>query len=95
VVAAAIQHHAAGGDVRLFSASLLLPVDFYFGRQLVRMVAVEELLPYLARSDRPLVVIDQQYWRNFQRQFPPDLRVLEKFRIQGQDLFIARAGPGG
>jgi hypothetical protein len=95
VVAAALQRHAAGGDARLFSASLLLPVDFYFGRQLERMQTVQELRQFLARPERPVVLIDRRYWRDFQREFPPDLRVLEQMRIQGQELFIARAGPNG
>ena len=95
VVAAALERHARGGDMRLFSASLLLPVDFYAGRQLVRMQAPPELRQYLAGPERPLVLVDQRYWRDFQGEFPPDLRVLEKIRIQGQDLFIVRREPSG
>ena len=37
-----------------------------------------------------MVLVDQRYWRDFQGEFPPDLRVLEKIRIQGHDLFIVR-----
>jgi 4-amino-4-deoxy-L-arabinose transferase-like glycosyltransferase len=93
VVAAALARHAAGGEVRLFSASLLLPVDFYYGRQLVRMQTIGELDRFLARPDRPIVLIDRRYWRDFQRQFPPDLRVLERIPIQGQELVIAGRAP--
>jgi hypothetical protein len=90
VVAAALARHAGGADIRLFSASLLLPVDFYVGRQLERMERVEDLRGYLARPDRPVVLIDRRYWLVFQRDFPADLQVLEKIPIQGQELFIAR-----
>jgi 4-amino-4-deoxy-L-arabinose transferase-like glycosyltransferase len=92
-VASALERHAPDRDVRLFSASLLLPVDFYFGRQLVRMQTVPELNEFLARPERPVVLIDRRYWRDFQRDFPRDLRVLETIRIQGQDLVIARCAP--
>lgn len=93
VVVAALERHGGGVDMRLFSASLLLPVDFYAGRQLVRMQTPPELRQYLARPERPLVLVDQRYWRDFQREFPPNLRVLEKIRIQGQNLFIVRGEP--
>jgi 4-amino-4-deoxy-L-arabinose transferase-like glycosyltransferase len=95
VVAAALERHGRGGDVRLFSASLLLPVDFYVGRQLVRMQTPPDLQQYLGRPERPIVLVDQRYWRDFQGEFPLDLRVLEKIRIQGQDLFIVGRQPSG
>jgi hypothetical protein len=95
IVAAALHRHAAGGDMRLFSASLLLPVDFYAGRQLDRMARVEELRDYLARPGRPVALIDRRYWRDFQRELPPDLVVLDKIPIQGQELYIVRSGAGG
>ena len=90
VVATALARHAGGADIRLFSASLLLPVDFYVGRQLERMDRVEDLRQYLARPDRPVVLIDRTYWLAFQRDFPSDLRLLERIPIQGQELFIVR-----
>jgi 4-amino-4-deoxy-L-arabinose transferase-like glycosyltransferase len=94
-VAAALERHAGDREVRLFSASLLLPVDFYFGRHLVRMQTVPELQEFLARPERPVVLIDPQFWRDFHREFPPDLRVLQTIRIQGQDLVIAGRAPAG
>jgi 4-amino-4-deoxy-L-arabinose transferase-like glycosyltransferase len=94
-VAAALERHAGDRDVRLFSASLLLPVDFYLGRHLVRMQTVPQLQEFLARPERPVVLIDPQFWRDFHREFPPDLRVLQTIRIQGQDLVIAGRAPAG
>ena len=94
VVAAALVRHAAGGDMRLFSASLLLPIDFYAGRQIERMLEIQELRDYLARPDRPVALIDRRYWRDFQAKMPPDLAVLEKIPVQGQELYIVRAGAG-
>ena len=95
IVAAALLRHAAGADVRLFSATLLLPVDFYVGRQLERMYRVEELREYLARPGRPVALIDRHHWRNSQQELPPDLALLEKIPIQGQELYIVRSGAGG
>ena len=95
IVAAALRRHAAGGDMRLFSASLLLPVDFYVGRQLDRMFRVEEMRDYLARPGRPVALMDRRYWRDFRQELPPDLVVLEKISIQGQDLYIVRSGARG
>jgi 4-amino-4-deoxy-L-arabinose transferase-like glycosyltransferase len=91
-VAQALRRHAGGAEPRLFSASLLLPVDFYFGRQLVRMRTLPELREFLARSDRPVVLIDRRYWRGFQREFPPEMRVLERIPVQGQELVVAGRG---
>jgi 4-amino-4-deoxy-L-arabinose transferase-like glycosyltransferase len=95
IVAAALQRHAAGGDMRLFSASLLLPVDFYVGSQLDRMFRVEEMRDYLARPGRPVALMDRRYWRDFRQELPPDLVLLEKISIQGQELYIVRSGAGG
>jgi hypothetical protein len=92
VVAAALARHAGSGDARLFSASLLLPVDFYYGRQLDRMFQLDEFRAFIARPDRPIALIDRRYWRDFQKQFPPDVVLLEKIPIQGQDLYIVRGG---
>jgi 4-amino-4-deoxy-L-arabinose transferase-like glycosyltransferase len=94
-VAAALHRHAAGGDARVFAGPLLLPVDFYFGRQLERMQKAEEAHEYLARPERPVMLTGGSYWRDFQREAPSDLRVLEQIRVQGQDLLIVRRGPGG
>jgi len=94
VVAAALRRHAAGGEVRLFSASLLLPVDFYFGRQLDRMFDVDQMRDYLARADHPVALVDPQAWRDFRRWFPPDIAVLETIAIQGQKLYIVRVRQG-
>jgi len=94
IVAAALNRHAGSGDMRLFPGSLLLPIDFYAGRQIERMFQIEELRDYLARPERPVVLIDRRHWRHFQAMFPPDLTVLDKIPIQGQDLYIVRSGAG-
>ena len=91
-VAAALTRHAGAGDMRLFSASLLLPVDFYVGRQLERMQRVEDLRAYLAQPERPVALIDRRYWRDFRNEMPADLVVLETIPIQGQDLYVVRLG---
>ena len=59
------------------------------------MWEVKELRDYLARPERPVALIDRRYWRDFQRELPPDMVVLEKIPIQGQDLYIVRGGARG
>jgi hypothetical protein len=68
----------------------------YVGRQLDRTFRVEEIRAYLARPERPVALMDRRYWRDFQRELPPDLVALEKISIQGQELYIVRrSGAGG
>ena len=81
--------------MRLFSASLLLPVDFYAGRQLVRMQTPPELRQYLARPERPVVLVDQRYWRDFQGSSRPTSVCSRRSGSRGQDLFIVRREPSG
>ena len=92
-VAAALTRHASGADVRLFSASLLLPVDFYIGRQLDRMTSFQDFYEFLERAERPVVLMDQRLWQDFSPFFPPDVQLVQRIRMQGQDLFIVRAAP--
>ncbi len=87
-VVATLRRHAPDGDLRVFTQAKLLPMDFYFGRELPRILAVDELRAYLAGSERPTVLIDEQDLKVTPREMVEDLRVLEALRIHEQSLFI-------
>lgn len=92
-VAAIVRRLAPDGDIRVFTRAKLLPMDFYYGRELPRIATVPELRAYLAASARPTVLIDQQGLQ----VTPPDLIrdqcVLAALRIHEQSLFILGRRP--
>ena len=59
-VAATVRRLGRDGDIRVFTQAKLLPMDFYYGRELPRIATVPELRAYLAASARPTILIDQQ-----------------------------------
>lgn len=92
VLAAIVRRHAPGGDLRVFTRAKLLPLDFYFGRELPRLASVAELRDYLARVERATVLIDQQNLKVTPRELVQDLRVLDTLRIHDQTLYILSCG---
>ncbi len=91
-VAATVRRHAPGGDLQVFTRAKLLPLDFYFGRELPRLMTVAELRDYLARAGRPTVLIDEQNLKIAPRELVGDLRALETLRIHEQRLYILGCG---
>ena len=87
-VAATLRRQAPSGDLRVFTAAKLLPLDFYSGRELPRILTPPELQAYLAGTERPTVLIDVQDLKITPRDMVDDLRVLETLRIHEQSLFI-------
>ena len=83
-----LRRHAPDGQVRVFTAAKLLPLDFYFGREVPRILSVEALRTYLEQTDRPTVLIDEQDLRVTPRDLVQDLRVLETLRIHEQSLYL-------
>jgi 4-amino-4-deoxy-L-arabinose transferase-like glycosyltransferase len=92
-LAATVRRHAPDGDLRVFTQAKLLPLDFYFGRELPRLTSVEELRAYLAADARPTVLIDEQDLKITPRTLLRDLRVLETLRIHEQHLFLLGCSP--
>ena len=70
------------------TAAKLLPLDFYSGRELPRILTPPELKAYLAATERPTVLIDVQDLKITPPDMVEDLRVLETLRIHEQSLFI-------
>jgi len=67
-------------------------MDFYFGRELPRLMTVDELRAYLAGDARPTVLIDAQNLKITPRDLVRDLRMVETLRIHEQSLFILGCG---
>jgi 4-amino-4-deoxy-L-arabinose transferase-like glycosyltransferase len=88
VVAQTVRRHAPDGQILVFTAAKLLPLDFYYGRELPRILTVDALRAYLAGTQRPTVLIDEQDLRITPREMILDLRVLERLRIHEQSLYI-------
>jgi len=88
VVAATVRRHAPDADLRVFTQAKLLPMDFYFGRELPRTLTVDELRAYLAGTARPTVLIDAQNLKITPRELVQDLRLLATLQIHEQSLFI-------
>jgi hypothetical protein len=87
-VATSLRRQAPDGDLRVFTAAKLLPLDFYAGRELPRVFTPPELETYLAGTQRPTVLVDVQDLKLTPRRMVEDLRVLETLRIHEQSLFI-------
>jgi 4-amino-4-deoxy-L-arabinose transferase-like glycosyltransferase len=87
-LAASLRRQAPSGDLRVFTAAKLLPLDFYAGRELPRILTPPELKAYLATTERPTVLTDVQDLKLTPREMVEDLRVLETLRIHEQSLFI-------
>jgi 4-amino-4-deoxy-L-arabinose transferase len=92
-LAASIQRHTADTDLRVFTRAKLLPLDFYFGRELPRLATVTELQEYVTRDGRPTVLIDQQNLKVAPRELVQELRVLETLTIHEQRLYLLGCAP--
>jgi len=90
--AVTLTRHAGQAEPAVFVTRRFFQIDFYAGRQLLRIKTLEELNEYLVRPERPVVVINGRRWEEIQGQIPSGLRVLEKVRVGGEDLFIVRDG---
>ena len=87
-LAAVVRRHAPDGNLRVFTQAKLLPLDFYYGRELPRITNTGELREYIERDARPVVLIDDQDLK----VTPPDvlrqLSGLDTIRIHEQNLYL-------
>ncbi len=88
-LAASVERHADGGEAGAFGGRWF-SIDFYLGRPLRSIGTVEELNEYLARDERPVVVVNGRTWRAVQGQISPHVRVLEEVTVRGQPMLILR-----
>jgi 4-amino-4-deoxy-L-arabinose transferase-like glycosyltransferase len=93
-LAATVERHAHGGEVGVFvSKGEYLQIDYYLGRDLRTLAFPADLAAYVARPERPVVVINQENWERHQRRMPSDLRVLETPFVGGETMRLVRLGP--
>jgi len=91
-VAALVRRHAPDGEFRVFTRAKLLPLDFYYGRELPRLDTVEQLRDYLANTPRATMLIDAQNLKVTPAELRDQLRTLETLRIHEQRLFVLGCG---
>ena len=93
-LAASVERHSRGGEVGVFvSRGEYLQIDHYLGRYATLLTVPAELAAFVARTGHPVVVANQENWERYQRQLPPDLRVLEAPVVGGETLRLVRLGP--
>jgi 4-amino-4-deoxy-L-arabinose transferase-like glycosyltransferase len=91
---ARVEQYARGGDAAVFRHRPdWLSIDFYLQRPPRSISGVEELNEYLARDDRPVVVMDDRTWRTVERGLSPEVRVLEQMTIGREKMLIVSGGP--
>jgi hypothetical protein len=88
-LAAAVARSAPDGTPGVFGGRFF-PLDFYFGRELHRIRTVEEFNDYLVRPERPVVVVNGRTWERIQGQIVPDVRVVDRMRVRGQEMLVVR-----
>jgi 4-amino-4-deoxy-L-arabinose transferase-like glycosyltransferase len=91
-LAETLRRQAPNGDLRVFTQAKLLPLDFYFGHELPRLLTVAALREYVVVSQRPTVLIDRQNLRITPPELLQELRVLERLGIHEQRLFLLGCG---
>ena len=93
-LAAAVERHARGGEAGVFvSKGEYLQIDYYLGRDLKVLAFPSDLAAYVARPERPVVVVNQENWARHERQMPAGLRILEAPFVGGETMRLVRIGP--
>jgi 4-amino-4-deoxy-L-arabinose transferase-like glycosyltransferase len=93
-LAARVERHARGGEVGVFvSKGEYLQIDYYLGRDLKTLAFPSDLAVYVARPERPVVVVNQENWERHEGQMPAGLRVLEAPFVGGETMRLVRLGP--
>jgi hypothetical protein len=95
-LAAGIERHAGGAEVAVFGGNVYggrwFSMDFYAGRPLRRVQTIEEFHAFLARDERPIVVVRDPIWRIIQPELSMKVSVLEQMAVGGQNMLIVQGG---
>ncbi len=87
-LATVVRRHAPDGNLRVFTQAKLLPLDFYYGREIPRIASPQELREYIERDARPIVLIDDQDLKVTPPDLLRELRGLDTIRIHEQNLYL-------
>lgn len=95
-LAASIERHAQGGEVAVFGGNVYggrwFSIDFYVDRPLRPIQTINEFNAYIAREDRPVVVVRGPIWRIVRPEISPGVQVLERMTIGRQEMLIVKGG---
>ena len=95
-LAASIERQAGGGKAAVFTGTVYggrsFSIDFYVGRSLPSIQTVGEFNAYVAREDRPIVVVRGPIWRIIQPEIRPGVRILKALTVGGQNMLIVQEG---
>lgn len=93
-LAARVGRHALNTDARVFGGRFF-QIDFYLGRPLLRIRTLEEFNEYVARPDRPVVVLPGRVWGLIQGRISPHIAVVDRMQVRGQNMLIVRVSEPG
>jgi 4-amino-4-deoxy-L-arabinose transferase-like glycosyltransferase len=88
-LAALVERYAAGGPVGI-TGGRFFSLDFYLGRALTPVRTVAALDEWLARDERPLVVVTGRAWSHMRSHVRPNVEVLDTMRARAHLMFLLR-----
>ena len=93
-LATLVERHAKGGDAGVLGGRFF-SVDVYLGRPLTPVRTQPLFLAFVARPDRPVVLLSERVWNKFTDDVRSRLEVLERLRVRRQLMLIVRAREPG
>jgi 4-amino-4-deoxy-L-arabinose transferase-like glycosyltransferase len=94
-LAALVEGHARGGEVGI-TGGRFFSIDFYLGRPLTDLRTMAAFDAWLARRDRPVIVMTGRAWSEMREQARADVEVLDTMRVRRQLMYVVRrAEPQG
>jgi 4-amino-4-deoxy-L-arabinose transferase-like glycosyltransferase len=88
-LAALVERYAAGGPVGV-AGGRFFSIDFYLGRPLTPVRTIPAFDAWLARDERPLVVVTGRAWSHMRTQVHPNVEVLDTMRVRKHLMFLLR-----
>jgi 4-amino-4-deoxy-L-arabinose transferase-like glycosyltransferase len=93
-LAALVERHAKGGDAGVLGGRFF-SVDVYLGRPLTPVRTQPLFLAFVARPDRPVVLLSERVWNEFTEDVRSRLEVVDRLRVRRQLMLIVRAREPG
>jgi hypothetical protein len=93
-LAALLERHAKGRDAGVLGGRFF-SVDVYLGRPLTPVPTQPLFLAFVARPDRPVVLLSERVWNELTEDMRSKLEVVERLRVRRQLMLIVRAREPG